>query len=166
MAKQSKPSRQNIYQVLKNDHREVKELISELLKGRKRDEEMFKNLKAQLQAHSEIEDDILYNRIIDEVPEKSDIFEAKEEHHLVDHLLSELDEDIGDDEWIGKLRVLQENVETHIREEEGKLFREARKIIEREEALEIGERMVQRKEEWMEKAGMGPSSRESQESAY
>ncbi len=51
----------------------------------------------------------------------------------------------NDETWLPKVAVLKENVEHHVREEEGQVFEQARKIFSRTEADQMGEQM--RKEE-------------------
>jgi len=61
------------------------------------------------------------------------VLEGYEEHAVVKQLLSELDELSKDDEtWGAKLKVLQENVEHHVEEEEGEMFPSARKVLSAE----------------------------------
>lgn len=45
------------------------------------------------------------------------------------------------EEWTAKLTVLKENVEHHVEEEEGEMFKKARKVLTNEQAEELGARM-------------------------
>ena len=75
------------------------------------------------------------------------MLEGYEEHHVVDLLLGELSDLAVDDEtWGAKAKVMQENVEHHIEEEEGEMFPQARAVFDRAELAELGERMAARKE--------------------
>ncbi len=61
-------------------------------------------------------------------------------------LLSELDTEAKDDEtWTAKFTVLKENIEHHVEEEEGELFKKARKVLSQEEIEELGARMEEAK---------------------
>ena len=69
--------------------------------------------------------------------------EAYEEHHVFDQLLAELGTTPFDsEEWGAKLTTLQENVEQHIEEEEGELFREASKVLSIDQIGELAMQMV------------------------
>ena len=68
--------------------------------------------------------------------------EAYEEHKVVKTLLAELDKLNKDDEqWLPKFTVLKENIEHHVEEEEGEMFKEARKAVEKDELEQLGDQM-------------------------
>jgi hemerythrin-like domain-containing protein len=53
---------------------------------------------------------------------------------------------VEDETWKAKFKVMKENLEHHIEEEEGEMFKHARKIFDREALEELGQRMQTRKE--------------------
>jgi hypothetical protein len=62
------------------------------------------------------------------------VLEGYEEHHVADVLLDELlDVPPDTDLWKAKVKVLKENVEHHMDEEEDELFKGARAVLDREE---------------------------------
>lgn len=74
--------------------------------------------------------------------------EAYEEHHVVDLVMAEIEGVSYDDErWGAKLAVVKENLEHHIEEEEKEMFDQARQVFDRDELVELGERMQARKTE-------------------
>ena len=74
------------------------------------------------------------------------MLEGYEEHHVVDMLMGELESlDVTDETWGAKAKVMKENIEHHIEEEEGEMFKKARQVFDREELEELGERMATRK---------------------
>ena len=81
--------------------------------------------------------------MLKEVAETRDItFEAFEEQRIVKKLLKELSSTSKDsEEWTAKMSVLRENVEHHVEEKEGEMFKKARKVLTNEEAEELGARM-------------------------
>lgn len=113
------------------------------LKGR---EELFTQLKTELDIHAEIEEKILYP-VLEKAEETHDIsLEAYEEHRLVKQLLTELEAEPKDaEEWTAKFTVLKENVEHHVEEEEGEMFKKARKVLSQEEIDELGARLEEAK---------------------
>ena len=50
-----------------------------------------------------------------------------------------------DETWGAKAKVMKENIEHHIEEEEGEMFRQARQAFDRDELEDLGRRMAERK---------------------
>jgi predicted DNA-binding protein len=53
--------------------------------------------------------------------------------------------DVSDETWGAKAIVMKENIEHHIEEEEGEMFKQARAVFDRQELEDLGARMAQRK---------------------
>jgi len=135
----------NIYAVLKNDHRTVKELLEKIEKTTAADADrskLFQQLDRELSAHAEAEEAVFYTPLRDHPKAHDLVLEGFEEHAVVKTLLGELRALAAKDEtWLPKFTVLKENVEHHVKEEEGPLFEKARQILSRTEADQMGERM-------------------------
>ena len=138
------------FTLLKNDHKTVAGLMEKIektteraVKGR---EELFTQLKSELDIHAQIEETILYP-VLEKAEETHDIsLEAYEEHKVVKQLLSELEsEPKNEDEWTAKFTVLKENVEHHVEEEEGEMFKKARRVLSKDEIEELGRRLEEAK---------------------
>ncbi len=96
--------------------------------------------------HEVIEEEIFYPALREHPKAKDIVLEAYEEHDVVTRLMSELDGMEPTDEMFGaKATVMAENIEHHIEEEEGEMFPQARQVFDRDELVELGERMAQRK---------------------
>lgn len=140
------------FELLKKDHEKVSGIFEKLEptteRGAKTREELFAQLKQELDIHSQIEEQILYP-VLKEAKETHDItLEAFEEHNVVKQLLAELDELPKDAEtWGAKLTVLKENVEHHVEEEEGEMFKKARKVLSSEQIEDLGTRLEAAKKE-------------------
>ena len=147
----------NAFTLLKADHKKVAGIFEKLEptteRGVKTREDLFAQLKTELDVHARIEETILYPALKD-ADETHDItLEAYEEHAVVKRLLAELDEMSKDEEeWGAKLKVLQENVEHHVEEEEGEMFPKARKVLSDEEVEALGERLEKAKEQQLKAA--------------
>lgn len=134
------------FELLKRDHKKVSEIFEKLEptteRGVKTREELFTRLKNELDVHARIEEQIFYPTL-KEAQETHDItLEAYEEHAIVKQLLAELEAMPKDnEEWGAKLKVLQENVEHHVEEEEGEMFKGARKVLSKEQIEQLGARM-------------------------
>ena len=136
--------------MLKTDHDKVKQLLTELEstteRGVKTRAELFSTIKGELTVHEIIEEEIFYPALKSHPKAKDIVLEAFEEHHVVDLLMSELEElDVTDETWGAKAIVMKENIEHHIEEEEGEMFRQARRVFDRQELDDLGERMSARK---------------------
>jgi hemerythrin-like domain-containing protein len=140
----------NAITMLTDDHRAVKELLSELEstteRGVKTREELFTRLKADLTVHEIIEEEIFYPALKEHPKAKDIVLEAYEEHNVVDTLMGELSSlPVDDERWGAKAKVMQENIEHHIEEEEGDMFKKARQVFDEAELEELGERMARRR---------------------
>lgn len=150
----------NAFALLKADHKKVADILEKLdsttERGVKTREELFAQLKTELDVHARIEETIFYPAL-EEAKETRDItLEAFEEHRLVKQLLAELDKMSKDqEEWTAKFTVLKENVEHHVEDEEGEMFPKARKVLSEEEAETLGTRLEEAKKEQMKAATGG-----------
>jgi len=133
-----------VYELLKKDHKKVKALFAQLEKTDESQaeerEELFHTLHQELSIHAAAEEKFFYPALKNEEESEEIALEAVEEHKVVKKLLKELDVNgKGTKEWAAKLKVLQENVEHHVKEEEGELFEKAEDVLDDEEAKRIGE---------------------------
>jgi hemerythrin-like domain-containing protein len=138
--------------LLKEDHDKVKEMLEKLdqttEQAVKTREEVFSKLTSDLAVHEAIEEELLYPALKEHAESRDIALEAWEEHHLVNVIVGEISETPFDDEtWAAKLTVMKENLEHHIEEEEGELFKQARDVIGPEGLEELGRQMAARKEQ-------------------
>lgn len=142
--------------LLKNDHEKVSAIFEKLEptteRALKTREELFAKLKAELDVHAHIEETIFYPAIKDAAETRAITLEGYEEHHVVKILLSELASmPVDTEQWTAKLKVLKENVEHHVEEEEDEMFKSVRKILTKEEINNLGARMEAEKHNQLEK---------------
>jgi len=138
--------------LLKEDHRKVKKMLAELEstteRGVKTREELFTKVKQELVIHEAIEEEIFYPALKEHPKTKDIALEAYEEHHVVDTVMAEIEGVAYDDEtWGAKFKVMKENLEHHIEEEEGEMFKQARQVFDQDELAQLGESMKARKED-------------------
>jgi hemerythrin-like domain-containing protein len=115
-------------------------------RGEKTRSELFTTLKAEMMLHERIEEEIFYPALKEHPKAKDIVLEAYEEHHVVDDIMGELEAtDVTDETWAAKFKVMKENIEHHIEEEEGEMFKQARQVFETDELQQLGERMAELK---------------------
>ena len=150
--------------LLKIDHEKVKGLLTELEstteRGIKTRAELFSTIKGELTLHEIVEEEIFYPELKAHPKARDIVLEGYEEHHVVDVLLGELEAlDVSDETWGAKALVMKENIEHHIEEEEGEMFRQARQVFDAEELEDLGARMEARKTSAGQELGIPVSSR-------
>ena len=145
----------NAIELLTHDHKEIKSLLDELAettsRAVKKRQTLLDRIAPLLKAHTSIEEEIFYPAF-KQAGEKDDAkmyFEALEEHRAAgDLVLPDLLETPPDsDQFSGRAKVLKELVTHHADEEEGEMFKRARKILDKNALAELGERMQARKKE-------------------
>jgi hemerythrin-like domain-containing protein len=141
----------NALTLLKKDHAKVKALLSELEstteRGVQTRQRLFAEIKAELTVHETIEEEIFYPELKAHPKAKDIVLEAYEEHNVVDTLMGELSSlSVEDETWGAKAKVMQENIEHHIEEEEGEMFDKAEQVFDKTELEDLGRRMADRKE--------------------
>ena len=149
----------NAISLLEEDHRKMKKLLSELEstteRGVKTREELFATVREELTVHETIEEEIFYPALKAHPKTKDIALEGYEEHHVVDLLMGELEDlDVADESWGAKAKVMKENIEHHIEEEEGDMFKKTRQVFDEDELEALGERMSQRKAQLSREMGM------------
>ena len=121
----------------------MKESTTRAVQGRR---ELLETLTAELNAHELIEEKVLYPELAAHPEARDVVLEGYEEHHVADLIVKELQEVAEDDEqWAAKFKVLKENIEHHIQEEEGEMFRTARSVFSRDQLEVMGARMARMK---------------------
>ena len=149
----------NALTLLRNDHRAVKKLLNELEsttdRGVKTRTELFATIKGELTVHEIIEEEIFYPELKAHPKAKDIVLEGFEEHHVVDLLMGELEQlPVDAEDWGAKALVMKENIEHHIDEEEGEMFPIAKRVFERDELEELGERMTTRRQAAAQELGI------------
>jgi hemerythrin superfamily protein len=132
---------ESIYDLLKNDHQAVKALFAQMESSEDSPTRtrLVARLKQELLAHSEAEDLTFYTPLKASELAHDIVLEAEEEHRVVSRLLGELERLSPENErWKARVAVLKELVEHHVGEEEGEMFKKARKVFDRAQELEIG----------------------------
>ena len=155
----------NALTLLRKDHREIKRLLKELEPStqvldasgevsKRRD--LFEQIRRLLTVHEVIEEEIFYPTLKQHPKAKEIVLEGIEEHDVVNTIMGELEGMPYDDEtWGAKAKVMSENVEHHIEEEEEEMFDKAEQVLEDRELEDLGKVMAERKDEALKQEAAG-----------
>ena len=133
--------------LLHRDHQEVQRLFGQIERSRRgsRRSELIAQLQRALETHARIEEEIFYPALETRREAQDHVREAYQEHEVVKSLLREVTaRDADDPDTEAKLKVLRENVEHHVEEEEGQLFPVAEGMGE-QRLMELGDELAARK---------------------
>jgi iron-sulfur cluster repair protein YtfE (RIC family) len=135
--------------LLKAEHREIRKTFRAFEKAgdnaHATQGRLVDKMIEQLTVHTYIENEVMYPRVRDLLPDlEDDVLESYEEHHVADVLVLELSAMNPDDErFTAKTTVLIENVEHHMEEEEQEWFPKVRAGLGRKQLQELGAELEQ-----------------------
>ena len=133
----------NAIKLLTTQHREVEALFKKYKGSDDNSEKLdiFTELADKLAAHSTIEEKIFYPAVY--VGKLEDLLrEAVEEHLAAKRLIADLLKlSPSNEEFDAKVKVLQEQIDHHVEEEEEKLFPKVQKTLKAPELEELGREM-------------------------
>ena len=138
----------DVLTLLKEDHDRIKKMLEDgettTERGVKTREELLTRLKETLVAHESMEEEVLYPALKDHPKAEELTLEAYEEHHVVDLVLEELEQTpFSHEQWGAKFTVAKENIEHHIEEEEGEMFKLIRELFSTDERDRMAARMAE-----------------------
>lgn len=153
MKTETTPRTMDAVQLLKSDHEKVKGLFKEFMETGERAiktrQRLAEQIFLELEVHSELEEEIFYPAYKKAAAEQGEeiVAESLEEHHVVDLIIGELKALTPEDETFEpKMKVLCENVQHHIEEEESEMLSKAKRFLGGQ--LEpLGEEMAERKQQ-------------------
>jgi hemerythrin superfamily protein len=133
----------DVFEFLSHEHDAVQQLFKQLEEAQgEQASRLFRRLSDMLALHEKLEESLFYPRLREDERAKEIVLEAYQEHHVLDLLLEEISRlDPSREEWQPKLKVLQENTDHHIEEEEKELFPAVRKIWDKPRREEVGREM-------------------------
>lgn len=141
---------QDAIQLLKADHREVEGMFGQFEKtnGAATKTKLAEQICLALKVHTQIEEEIFYPAAREALSDEEMIDEAVVEHAAAKDLIAEIEAmEVGEDLFDAKVKVLSEQIEHHVQEEEKELFPQLQKTDMDMRAL--GMRMTERKQELM-----------------
>jgi len=140
-----------IFEVLHLEHTDVSALFEQIEAMLLDDSpsearDLFIVLRDNLLAHAKAEQAVVYPRFM-QIKELADkMMEAEAEHGAVEMLIEQLDgRTPNGEQWLAQLKVLQENVQHHVKEEEGEIFETAKEHIDAAESKRLAASFLQAK---------------------
>jgi hemerythrin-like domain-containing protein len=138
--------------ILRDEHKQIRKLFTDFenagenahaTKGK-----LVDRIIEALTVHTYIENEVMYPRVRELMPEvEDDVLESYEEHHVADLLVVELAGMKPDDErFTAKTTVLIESVRHHMDEEEQDWFPKVRDGLGRKVLQELGADMLEARE--------------------
>jgi iron-sulfur cluster repair protein YtfE (RIC family) len=129
--------------LLKAQHAEVKEAFEQYENAQAINQklQLFQKIADALAAHATIEERIFYPAVyVGEL--KDQLQEAVEEHLAAKRVIADLLEMSPENEQFdAKMKVLKEEIEHHVEEEEGELFPKVEKAFPEQERVALGDEM-------------------------
>ena len=133
--------------LLKEDHKEIRKVFTDFENAgdnaHKTKGKLVDKMIELLTVHTYIENEVMYPRVRELLPEvEDDVLESYEEHHVADLLVVELAAMKPEDErFTAKTTVLIENVRHHMEEEEQEWFPKVREGLSRKQLQDLGANM-------------------------
>lgn len=151
-------SENDLVELIKEDHKPLKELIKTLKSDISREEraDAFEEFALLLIAHSKPEEDVLYTLMKDKKELRSEGFEGDVEHQLAEQMVDEARRTTDPDLFVARTKVLAELVGHHIQEEEDMLLPDFKKSTTPSERLRMGQQFLKLKVDYLA-AGDGNS---------
>jgi hemerythrin superfamily protein len=149
------PEYKDAIDLLTADHHEVEKLFKQYKRLTHKDadseqrQELAHKICQALSVHAQIEEELFYPALREASDETDLLDEAAVEHASVKDLVEQLTSSKPDQAlYDAKVTVLAEYVNHHVKEEEGPIFKKARKA--KLDLDDLGMRMAERKQELME----------------
>lgn len=147
----------DIFDKLKKEHDEVRDMVEKIKetsdRAIKTREKEFEKLYIEIKAHHEAEEEVVVPVLKDKTDTKEDGMEMVEEHHVIEDLLSQLDEmEKNDENWIIKFGVMSEILEHHLDEEENDVKKDARACFDKSVLKDLVSKFEDSKQKQKQKA--------------
>jgi hemerythrin-like domain-containing protein len=137
--------------LLKDEHHQIRKAFRAFEDAGERAEarkgQLVDRIIELLTVHTYIENEVMYPRVRDLLPDlEDDVLESYEEHHVADVLVMELAAmKPSNERFDAKTTVLIESVEHHMEEEEKVWFPQVREGLGRKQLQEIGAEMIEKR---------------------
>lgn len=153
----------NAVELLKADHDVVRKLFQDVKESEEsKHPAIFKKIKAELDVHAHIEEVIFYPKLQEDGDKElvDIVLEGIEEHRQMKMFLRQLaDLSDGSEQFEPKLKVLMEDTDHHVKEEEDKMFPLVKEQFDSSVLNQLGNKMEAEKESFKKEAGRAAASK-------
>lgn len=151
----------SVYDILKNDHRKVTELLGRIEKSTDPDDRwaLFEKMRESLLSHSKAEEKVVYAKLSRDPSLEKKVEQSVREHGAIETLLIQLEDlEPDDDQFVKLVTELRGVVQHHVDDEENVVLPKARGILGDDADNKIGMAMLdeeqnQRKRDEEERGG-------------
>lgn len=137
-----------LFDLLKNDHQEVKQVMQKIAQGSPQQcETLFVELNDLATIHMQLEEKLFYPKLQKNQECKPLMQDALQEHREAKDGLKKLERLNADSsDWMPTFKQLQQGILHHVQEEETKVFPKAEQVLGAQECNEIARQFQQQKE--------------------
>ena len=139
----------SILSVLSKDHDDLRSMI-EVLKSEsdnvEKKKKVYKDFSKLLKSHAKCEEKAVYEMGLVIKDLKVGTFEAYEEHEVAATLMKRIEKTTKKEQWMGRVKVLAEVVEHHIKEEENEYLLDLKEKLKANQETEMVEDFIDRRE--------------------
>jgi hemerythrin superfamily protein len=156
---------QDILALIKADHEKTSSDLKQIMNragtaGKGMRNEDFDRMHLELLAHMHAEEEIFYPPLESQM--KEEIGHAEEEHETIRRDLTELGRSWSEQaEFTQKLKKMEEDIQHHVEEEEGKIFDGARRIVGMDRLQQMGSQFEEEKRKTSQKGLAGAQRAET-----
>lgn len=136
----------NALDFLKQEHQEVESMFQQIESDSTKGKEILPKLRQALLTHAHIEEQYFYPELerFDELKEM--LKEARQEHKQVEKELQQISTtSLENGQWQSMITKMHQDVEHHVREEEGEMFPKVQRLLESEKLNQIGQKLEEAK---------------------
>ncbi|MCL5876512.1 MAG: hemerythrin domain-containing protein [Candidatus Bathyarchaeota archaeon] len=134
-----------IYDILKLEHKDVKRLFKQIIDEERYQDNIYNQIRTALQIHMAGEEKLLYPRLENNEETRLLTLESYEEHEVSKKVMNDIDDTNDNEAKLAKIKVLSETIDMHVEEEEGELFKKAKRVLSDEDEREIARQFMSEK---------------------
>lgn len=143
--------------LLKEDHDRMKKLLKQAeesgMEDAQKRRQLFAFIRRELKMHEQLEETLLYPALKEQQETRELAMEGFHEHAAADLMLDKLAGiEASDENWRPQAKVFKELLEHHMEEEEGEMFKQAKKVLGKDRLEQMGAEMERMKSESLPKA--------------
>lgn len=137
-----------LFELLKNDHQEVKQVMQKIAQGSPQQcETLFVELNDLASTHMQLEEKLFYPKLQKDQECKQLMQDAIQEHQEAKDGLKKLERmDVDSSDWMPTFKQLQQGILHHVQDEETKVFPKAEQVLGVQQCNEIAGQFQQQKE--------------------